>query len=186
MSYIPNIRQKYDNGRFGNCEGKKNVNSYWQGFLSDEGVQVLEVYDIVENIVENFFENLDVYREDIDEAIRDYEEETGKMATLSFTEKTENDVVKMGPFDKASRMVATTKNYATITARTVFVRAMFECMMHWMEINRDEIGVSILDGMPEDVYEKTVDKVLSGARKNEYTEIPVSNWRVDMLSEDDE
>ena len=174
MSYIPNIRNKYENGRFGlKKEGNIEVNSYWQGFLNDSGVNALRDYDMAMDAVESFFENLEVYNEDINDAIREYVEATGMPAAIAFTEKPLDDVVNVDVLNKETDM--TEDDYRTVSLRTIFMRTVFECMMHWMNMHRNEFGVSLLDDMPEDEYNKIVDKVLSGERKNQYTEEDAEN-----------
>lgn len=176
MSYIPNIRKKYDEGRFGTKKDGMEVNAYWQGFLNDRGIEALRDYDMAMDAVENFFENLDIYNEDINDAIREYVEATGMSAAIAFTEKPLNDVVNVGVLNKETDM--TEEDYFTVSLRTILMRSVYECMMHWMDMHRDEFGVSLIDNMPEDEYEKVVDKVLSGDRKNEYTEECASDARM--------
>ena len=60
MSYIPNIREKYKESRAG--EEKKELNPYWQGFFNDSSHDAMLTYDFAINTVEQFFENLDIYK----------------------------------------------------------------------------------------------------------------------------
>lgn len=171
MSYIPNIRDKFGATRFDkNTDGNK-INPYWQGFLDDKGVETLKAYDGACDIVRNFFENLDVYRDDFQELVENYKDATGKTAAVSFPDdygETEDDVVNAPVFNKDK--IITAEELKETPFQALLLRTIYECLMDWMEMSRNEIGVSILDSIPEDQYEKLQDKVLSGRRCHEYTD----------------
>ncbi len=68
---IPNVREKTISSLYGNTKGsfENEENPYYEGNLKDRyNIEYLRGYDyIAENVIPNFFENLDVYDEELGE-----------------------------------------------------------------------------------------------------------------------
>lgn len=169
MSYIPCIRDKYEVNAYSKKENDEKINAYWQGFLNDQGVETLSTYDFTADIVENFFENLEVYQDVFADIVERYKNATGKQAIVNASEDGENvtDVVNAEVFNREGDL--SDAEIGAIPLSTLLARTMYECMMHWLDMHRDELGVSILDNMNDEEYEKIKEAVLQGERTNEYT-----------------
>lgn len=170
MSYIPCIREKYKTSIYTKEEKEKELNAYWQGFLNDQGIETLNTYDFTVDIVENFFENLEVYQDEFADVIDRYKNVTGKPATINMSEDDMliTDVVNTELFNKDDDF--SEEDIKSTSLPVLLARTMYECMMHWLDMHRDELGVSMLDGMGDAEYENLKDAVLHGIRTNKYTE----------------
>lgn len=169
MSYIPCIREKYEVNTYGKIENNEKINAYWQGFLNDQGIETLNTYDFTADIVENFFENLEVYQDVFVDIVERYKNATGKQAIVNVSEDGAGvtDVVNAEFFNKEGDL--SDEEIGSTPLSVLLARTMYECMMHWLDMHRDELGVSMLENMNDEEYEKIKGAVLHGERTNEYT-----------------
>ena len=169
MSYIPCIRDKYEVSAYSKKENDKKINAYWQGFLNDQGIEALNTYDFTADIVENFFENLEVYQDVFVDIVERYKNATGKQAIVNVSDDgaSVTDVVNAEFFNREDEL--SDAEISSTPLSVLLARTVYECMMHWLDMHRDELGVSMLDNMNGEEYEKIKEAVLHGERNNEYT-----------------
>lgn len=166
MSYIPNIRKKYKVG-FSGEEDRSEINPYWHGFLNDKDYDAMLTYDFAANTVENFFENLDIYQEVFSDIIKRYAEVHGESTETAIYDESEQDVVNTPVFNKPGEL--SDEDIKSVSLQALLARTMYECMMEWLDMQRNELGVSMIDEMSEEEFEKIKHAVLSGKRRTEYT-----------------
>lgn len=109
-----------------------------------------------------------VHQEGFSDIIARYESVTGTSTAAVIHKQAEADVVSMPVFNKLGEL--TDEDIKSVSLQTLLARATYECLMEWLEMQRDELGVSMIDGMQEEEYEKIKKAVLRRERKTEYTE----------------
>lgn len=131
MSFIPDCRTD---------------ESYNEKYLNSQNQSEIIGYDwCAEMVVDNFFNNLDVYFDDdsyimhvLNEKLPEGEQEEYDML-FSFTGK--------GESDKEHRKVETYMDLLRME------------LLHWIEMDRDELITSMIDGMDQDEYKKIKERV---------------------------
>lgn len=114
--YIPNIREKI----VGTSEGKK-PNEYWQGNLSRENQYQLKGYDNSLEEVNNFFNDLSLYEQDLKNALGEDFVNNIDFAALKDIEDNLN-----------------------ITDETKLLLIIRKCMFNYLEICRNEFGIILM------------------------------------------
>lgn len=144
MSYIPNIREIIKKPL--TSLGKEEENGYYQGYLDDQRAEFLAGYDYaVEEIFTNFFYNLDVYLDRLDECgFDDVRLDKFSKVFEDFQENEEFDIENVQ--DTSVRLLLT----------------LIECFQDWAEMERDEVGVSLIESMSDEEYEECVEKYKAG------------------------
>ena len=155
---IPNIRAKYTEPLFPNTkEGQqmaesKEPNGYYQGLLSDEDAEYLAGYDyaveqMLQSVIYNLADSLEELVEDeiLDQdAIDEVEEKAGEF------------------FDKAmdGKALDVLDYVENPQARLVF--EVFRVIFDWAEMERDELGTSMIETMGEEEYQKCRERLAEG------------------------
>ena len=151
MSYIPEIRKRETRTPFSK-EFSKNL--YWQGYLNDQGVDVLSGYDMATDATENFFENIDVYADEFNQFGFDVEYiDTDTVMEDKELEAYSDDEIR------------------NMSTETRFVACMKAVILHWIELERNQIGVSLIENMDTEECDRIVKAVDQGTRKTIYSEM---------------
>ena len=143
MSSFPDMREKKEEGNY-----------YYQGYLDEERVHYLAGYDYaVEDMLDTFLYNLDVYQDELDECgfddqrLRAFEECYTQFIQLEGT----NDPLDLETIgDNSIKLLLT------------FVR----CFWHWAEMHRDEMGTSLIDSMSDEELKEAKRKYDSGYKNH--------------------
>ncbi len=168
MSYIPNIREKFEKniitGETKNDEnGYPIANAYWEGYLKEDDAR--EIYGIdtaiseIDNLLAYNAEHFDDYAEilGIEEGML-----TEKECEFVFEDNT--DVLSLSEKDM--------NNYSK---KALFMKALKQAIIDWFEIVRDETGVSMIDNMDEDEYEARVKEVDKDGDQNILLRCKINN-----------
>lgn len=136
MTYIPNVRKKYKENLFEHTEGVKELNPYYEGFLSREGKQAISGYDWAVDEVANIFYTVTDNLEFEDEV----------------TEKRVHD------FINSDKVVDEYDDYelAMYGATAVAIKTVKEELLKGLESYRNATIVSLIDNMDDDEYERIV------------------------------
>lgn len=161
MSYIPPIRERQIESVYAGTKGSNGLkeNGYWQGFLNDDDTRFLQGYDWAsEQTLRNFFYNLDTYADDLARAFGIDEIDLGSDDAIAviFNDKDMDDY--------------SDEEWNAIPVHTRVMAVIKACLEHWMEMDRDELGTSMIDSMSETEYEQIRADVLSGKRITAYTD----------------
>lgn len=123
MSYIPD------------CRTDENYN---QKYLNDHDKDAIKGYDwCAEEVVDNFFDNMDVYFADDSYLMHTLNEEV--------PEDQQEEYEMEYSFGEQETVKRTVKTYADLLRSK---------LLDWIEMQRDEIITSMLDGMNEDEYQQ--------------------------------
>ena len=140
MSYIPDIRDKYEPDFKGNTpESERQENAYYQGYLNDKDAEYIAGYDYaVDDVFESFFYNIDIYADDIEECDVDFEAFEHYFSEFIAREYTDEplDLDEVG--DTHIRLMLT----------------MFRSFQHYAEMERDEMGTGLIENMEESEYDE--------------------------------
>lgn len=144
MSYIPNVREKrHFNFKTGRYDGKEN--GYRQEYLSDADKEFVCGFDwVTETVIDSFFQNLDIYREEFLEA--EINIDRINLQAVVADDMTEEEI-------------------NALDDRTRLLGLIHDCLLDYIERDRNGLVVSMLDGMDKKEYEANKAKVL--AKENE-------------------
>lgn len=140
MSYIPDVRDALVKDFTG--RPTKERNGYYEGLLSKRDRRNVDAFDFCVNTAENFFFNLDAY-----EAV---------LRPLGFDPYRVDNAVLMGS--------KTIQDYSeeekeSMSWETKLALVIGTSLLEWLEIQRNEWVVSMIDRMPEGKYCKRFEKV---------------------------
>ena len=159
MSMIPNIRAEYTMPLFPNTkEGKqmikdKEPNGYYQGLLSDEDAEYLAGYDYaIEQMLASLIYNISDY---FDELVED---EIISEESLDLVEELAGDFVD-GELDEEGKRLELSEIKDPM-ARLIFT--VFRAVFDWAEMERDELGTSMIESMGEEEYQKCRERLADG------------------------
>lgn len=143
MSYIPNVREKYIESLYKNTKGSSKepeLNPYWEKLLDKDRETFLDGYDESIDTLDNCFINLDVYEDLFKDAninIKNIDYSIITNIEKNYDEYTEEEI----------------NNMSLETKMIFLIRSM---IFDYLERNRDEIVVSLIDDMNDDEYEQMV------------------------------
>ena len=168
MTYIPDIRDKYNTPICKNTKGaskEPEENGYWQGFLDDDDVVYMKGFDDATDIAcDNVYENLEIFEDDLMEAIDPeyYNKEDGP----EFEDLIDLDVVGGNKcLDEYSD-----EEKEKMTPYTRLLLTLRKCVSQYVESERNELGVSMIESIPDNRYEAIKKAVKEGKRKNIFTQ----------------
>lgn len=152
MSYIPDTRERFVTPLFESENQERKENGYWHGFLNEKDQEFVRGYDWANEMsVANFFNNLDVYGGEFEEIgidVNEISEQLDGAVPFPFYNEDANpeDYKDMDDFseEEKERMNFATKLFLT----------MKSCLIDWIEMERDQLIVSMIDNMDDEEYEK--------------------------------
>ena len=129
--YIPNCRKRFK-PTFSVRSRKNEINAYWEGYLNEADTNYLKGYDAaVEDSLSTFFSNVSdfdfLHEVFVEGDIRQLAKEP---SVYDLDEKLPDDAPKA----------------------VCFMRGLYEALVNWFESERDELIVSMIDGMEEEEY----------------------------------
>ena len=144
MSYIPDIRDKYEPDFTGNkTDAEKQENAYYQGYLNEKDAEYLAGFDYaVEDTLESFCCNLDIYADELEACGFD----------LEAFNATFNDFIEKEYSDEPMNEDTPTQIALTL----------FRAFQHYAEMERDEMGTSLIENMSESEYDECREKCKAG------------------------
>ncbi len=163
MSYIPNARGKYTEQLYKNTRGasaKPEPNPYWHGLNDDYGKSELFGFDEAVGALNNLFDNLDVYETEIEEIF-------GEGALEQYDEMKTDGESPYAPgtngYDEPNPKYRdlNTYEYEERQKMSQITKAMllFKRMANnWLEMERDEINVSLLDNLDNKQYDRNFEE----------------------------
>ena len=164
MSYIPDVRNRfrerlYEGTRGASKMDKNERNPYWEGYLNDTDKEYVRGYDWnTEQVVSSFFQNLDVFAD-----------------ILDFIDTDDIDIEEV--VSERSILEYSDEELAEKSESTLIAKKMRECLLEWIEMERNELIVSMIDGMKEDEYDRMVKKADKGASEpKKKTNIIKKRW----------
>ena len=146
MSYIPNVRNRFKEHLYEGTRGaskmdKNERNPYWEGYLNDTDKEYVRGYDWnTEQVVSSFFQNLDVFADELDFLDMDDIDIENVVSERDSSEYSEEELEGM-------------------SKSTLIAKKMRECLLKWIEMERNELVVSMIEGMKEEEYNDIVKKV---------------------------
>ena len=159
MSYLPNIRERTTKTPY-TPRGEETENAYWQGYLDDTGTRTWQDYDFAIEDMLTFFDNLDIYLDDLNNAVNpdDFDEEnedyvdTAKVAERKdLDEYSDEELRNLSPYTRFAIMFRT-------------------ALMEWLESERNEFGISLQERIPDEESERLRNEVNAGKRTTVFTE----------------
>lgn len=154
MSSVPDsIRSPYCKPRFQNTKGstqETRPNFYYEGNLSESDASYLAGFDwAVEMGVKNFFENIDTYFDELEECGIDD-------IRLSKLNKAISDYFETKKAGKDFDLDQLTDSQVRLAI------TLLDSMLHWLEIQRDELGVTMIENTDDETLAENVDKCKAG------------------------
>ncbi len=146
MSYIPDVRNRFKEHLYEGTRGaskmdKNERNPYWEGYLNDTDKEYVRGYDWnTEQVVSSFFQNLDVFADELDFLDMDDIDIENVVSERGSSEYSEEELEGM-------------------SESTLIAKKMRECLLKWIEMERNELVVSMIEGMKEEEYNDIVKKV---------------------------
>lgn len=125
MNFIPNIREKI----VSTSEGKK-LNEYYQGNLARENQYLLKGYDTSVDEIENFYNNMSLYENELKTAL-------GK------------ETLDINLAEINSNCEYTDDDWKKLSEETKLLITMKRCMYNWLELSRNELGISLMAAKPK-------------------------------------
>lgn len=117
MNYLPNIREKIVT-----TDSGKQVNPYWQGNLPERNQYILKGYDNSIDYAEDFFSELKLYETELKNVV----------PTVDLD------------YDKLNKGELTEAEYSKLTDQTKLVLTLKRCFYNYMELSRNEFGISLM------------------------------------------
>ena len=156
MSKIPDIRAKVEEPLYKTTKAGIEMithpqdNPYYQGNLDEEGANYLAGFDyVVEELLDNFLINLNVYQDDLDEC--GFDDQRLKAFDRHYAEFIEREFTET-PLD-----------LDTIDDNSIkLILTLVRCFKHWAEMDRDEQGTSLIESMDESKLEECTKKCKAG------------------------
>lgn len=172
MTFIPDVRNKKKITPFGKTDME---NGYWHGYLDNKDLEFMTGYDYcAEMVVSNFFNNLGVFSTDIKDALSLFNLSEGN-------NEDEEDISEIEEFFENidNKVLLTTKSLdefsdneiAVMDKYTRLFKTIKDCLLNWIELERDELGVSMIEGMDEKEYKRIKEAVDKGERETCYTKL---------------
>ncbi len=151
MTYIPNTREKIKEPH--TTLGKPEENGYWQGYLNEEDSREVCGYDWAMDILHNFFFNIDVYDVEFG-AVFDLTRDE----IVDVDESIIEDTRTIGEFSE--------EEMDSMPQITKVAKLFHDTLLDWLEANRDEMVVSMIENMDEEEYRRLKDLADNGQYKN--------------------
>lgn len=154
MSHIPDIRNPIDEPLYKNTQGsyEPKENAYYQGYLNDRDAEFLAGYDYcIETVIRNFFYNLDLNMDEMEEGGYDYQR-------LHRFNEHYSEYLKS--IDEGKEFDLESISDSNIRLLISIIDSLFD----YAECDRDEIGTSMIDNMSDDEYDEAVEKYKAGYR----------------------
>lgn len=143
MSFFQDVRSRYAFRVNENTPARPNP--YYQKFVSEKDGEFLDGYDwVADNLIENCFANLDIYTEDLEDFGLTNEQEA--QLRILFAKMDLNALAI--PADEAEDK----KIAQSASIETVLAMWFRNCLLHYMEMNRNELVTSMIEGMDENEY----------------------------------
>ena len=152
MSYIPDIRSRKRRKMYNTMTGKDagtDQNSYWQGYLNKDDAMFLGAYDTAMSVVSDYFNNLEIDEDKFQELDID-------ITTVDQEIIASNKKYSEYSDEECSDMSKETKMFLLLK----------ENMFRFLESERNNIGVSMIDQMSDVEYEAIKSKADTGEYKN--------------------
>lgn len=155
MSIIPNCREKYTKDiNLSNDVDEKEINPYWFGLLLGKDAEYLMGYDFnTEFVVNNLFDNLDIYADELKQIGIDIEE-LDKNIVNGASDTNEKDNRPCKWYCEYSKEELDGMNDTT----KIFLLIKYMLNKH-MEDNRNLLVTSMIENMNDRVYTKNYDKL---------------------------
>lgn len=128
MSYIPNVRREKDYNKF-TGEERNEPNPYYEGNLNAENKQIKNGYDFACNSIKSFFSNISIYEDALQEFFNT-ENIDEEVLTASWEDLNEEEI-------------------EGLSSETAICLCIKDCLLHYMEINRNELVTSLLEEQNE-------------------------------------
>ena len=131
MSYIPDCRERFK-PVYGPKSNKDEINGYWEGYLNENDKEYINGWDIVaDDVTASFFANITDF-ECLNEIFVSSEiESIGRYACIH---RLDSEMPKDAPREVR------------------FLRKLHEELVDWIESERDEMIVSMIDNMEVEEY----------------------------------
>jgi len=138
MSHIPDMREK-EEGSY-----------YYQGYLDEQSANYLAGYDYaMEDTIDSFFYNLEIYLDELEEC--GFDDQRLKAFEKHYTEFRQlegtNDPIDLNTIEDS---------------QIKLVLTLIRGLIDYAEMERDEIGTSLIDSMSDEELKKTVDDYNKG------------------------
>lgn len=131
MTYIPDCRERFKPIFNAKCN-ENEINDYWDGYLNEKDKEYIKGWDIVtKDIIPSFLANISDFECMNEVFVKSEIEEAGKYDCIF---ELDTDISENAP--KAVR----------------FLRKLHEELVEWIEGERDEMIVSMIDNMDEEEY----------------------------------
>lgn len=166
MSYIPSIRARKNHNK--NKEGRQREelekNEYWQGYLNDLDTELLKGFDqCAEKAVSDFFTSLAIYKNVL-------------MKAFGVDENSDEDPTNIDLNVILSKKSISGEDYSreeisAMNKYTKIFKVIKECMVCHIDIERDILGVSMINRMEQEEYKEIKEAVDSGERHTCYTDM---------------
>ena len=153
MGMYPNVRNKTLRPLFNNTAGsdkQERENAYWEGYLNNDDAYMTHGYDYATEVVDTFFHNLDVFEEEFE--LLDLERYDLPDEHIVFGEKALSEYSE----EELARMSETTK----------IMTLMRTSILKWLEIERDELVVGLIEQCPDDEYNDIKERADKGEYEN--------------------
>ena len=146
MSYTPNTKEQYrDPLLAGKKENGEPVeNAYYHGYLNDKDASEIFGYDYASDTFDVLFHNLDIYDDVFEELGIDINKDAPDLKAIY-----EKRMLSEYSEDELCQMSQTTK----------ICKAFHDIVLHWLNMERDEIVTGMIDSMDEDEYDEIKNKV---------------------------
>ena len=151
MSYIPDIRDPFEPDFTGQkTDAEKEENAYYQGYLNEKDAEYIAGYDYaVEVMFESFFYNLDIYTDEHEDCGFD------DQRLASFNRHFSDFIQKENTSEPL--------DLETIEDSHIrLLLSMYRSFHHYAEMERDEIGTGLIEGMEEADYDDCREKCKQG------------------------
>lgn len=159
MSYIPNCRPKLekDAGPFPHKSEKdvpeNAINPYWYGLLRDKDETFLQGFDYNTRVgVDNLFDNLDVFRDDLEAIGIDVDDIDENI--VNGADDANNITMPDTADDRECKWYDdyTEEELSKMSHSTRVMLFMKYMLSYYIEMQRDELVTSMIDGMDEAKY----------------------------------
>lgn len=161
MSLIPDIRSKEIKPLYPNtAEGQKMLkekpeNGYYQGYLNDEDANYLAGYDYaVEEMLAGVIFNIS---DALYEVSEDYEDDELEKATEELESVANEFLDKKLSNSNEDFDLASVKN-----PKARLILSVFNEIFNWAEMERDELGTSLIESMGKEEYKVCRERCMNG------------------------
>ena len=153
MSRIPDVRNPFEEELYQNTKGahsEPQPNAYYQGLLNEQDASQLFGFDYaIDTTVRNFFFNLDISMDDLEECGFDY----NRLHRFN-----EHYVDYLKALDDGDDFDFESITDTQIRLLLIVIDGQFE----YAESERDMLGTSLIDSMDDEEYAECTDKYKAG------------------------